>query len=168
MIIDNNFKNLYNNMIDELMRANSLSLPCKLIYEGSKFIECINCHIDPISHKSSNLYKSGGPINFSNGQICPYCNGAGGNYQENTEILNMMVLFDYKYWINFNSKIHSPEGLVQTISKFNDLPKIKNCNRLVIDTNTQNYTESFYQRNSEPQPCGLGNNSYIFTYWKKI
>lgn len=168
MIIDNNFKNLYNNMIDELMRANSLSLPCKLIYEGSKFIECINCHIDPISHKSSNLYKSGGPINFSNGQICPYCNGVGGNYQENTEILNMMVLFDYKYWINFNSKIHSPEGLVQTISKFNDLPKIKNCNRLIIDTNTQNYTESFYQRNSEPQPCGLGNNSYIFTYWKKI
>lgn len=168
MIINDGFKNLYNSMIDELLRANSLSLPCKLIYEGSKFSECVNCHIDPISHKSSNLYKSGGPITFADGQICPYCHGMGGEYQENYEVLNMMILFDYKYWINFNAKIHSPEGLVQTISKFSDFAKIKSCNQIIIDTNTQNYTESYYQRNSEPQPCGLGNNSYIFTYWKKI
>jgi len=167
-IINNDLKNLYHNMIDELLRQNSLSLPCKLIYEGSKFTECINCYIDPISHKSSNNYKAGGPIQFTDGQICPYCNGVGGEYIEQTDIVNMMVLFDYKYWINFNSKIHSPEGLVQTISKFDLYAKIKNCNKIIIDSNIQDYTESYYQRNSEPQPCGFGNSSYIFTYWKKI
>lgn len=167
-IITPDLKNLYKSMIDELLRSGSLSLPCKLIYEGSSFTECSNCYIDPISHKSSNIYKSGGPIQFGDGQICPYCRGLGGVYGENYDTLDLLVIFDYKYWINFNSKIHSPDGLVQTISKLEDYPKIKNCNKIIIDTTIQNYTESFYQRNSEPEPCGFGESSYFFTYWKKI
>lgn len=167
-IITNELKNLYKSMIDELIRPNSLSLPCKLIYEGSVFVECINCNPDPITHKSANTYKIGGPIVFSDGQICPYCRGLGGVYQEAYDIKNLLILFDYKYWINFNSKIHSPDGLVQTISKLEDYTKIRQCNRIVIDTNIQNYTESYYQRNSEPEPAGFGESSYFFTYWKKI
>lgn len=155
-------------MIDELLRVNSLSLPCKLIYEGSKFTECPNCVPDPISHKSSSIYKVGGPIVFADGQICPYCHGMGVDYSESSDIINMLVLFDYKNWINFNYRIHSPEGLVQTISKFTEYTKIKKCNKIIIDTNIQNYTESYFIRNSEPEPCGFGDSSYIFTFWKKI
>lgn len=167
-IITTELKNLYKTYIDELLRQNSLSLPCKLIYEASSFIECINCEIDPISHKSSSIYKSGGPLLFSDGQICPYCRGLGGSYEQSSDNINLLVLFDYKYWINFNSKVHSPEGLVQTISKLDDYMKIKQCNKIIIDTNIQNYTESYYQRNSEPEPAGFGESSYFFTYWKKI
>lgn len=167
-IITADLKNLYKSFIDELLRSGSLSLPCKLIYEGSTFVECLNCDIDPISHKSNNTYKTGGPIVFADGQICPYCRGIGGSYTENSDNIDLLVIFDYKYWINFNSKIHSPDGQVQTISKLEDYPKIKNCNKIIIDTNIQNYTESFYQRNSEPEPCGFGESSYFFTYWKKI
>lgn len=168
IIITQQLKDLYKTFIDELLRNSSLSLPCKLIYEGSSFTECSNCYLDPISHKSSNRYKSGGSIVFSDGQICPYCRGLGGLYEEAYDTKDLLVLFDYKYWVNFNSKIHSPDGLVQTISKLEDYQKIKNCNRLVVDTSIQNYTESFYQRNSEPQPAGFGESSYFFTYWKKI
>ena len=168
MIINNNFKNIYKTFIDELLRVDSLSLPCKLIYEGSSFIECSNCYTDPISHKSSSRYRSGGPLYFLDGQICPYCRGLGGVYEESFDLKNLLVLFDYKYWVNFNSKIHSPDGLVQTISKLEDYTIIKNCNKIIIDTNIQNYTESYYQRNSEPQPAGFGESSYFFTYWKKI
>jgi len=57
---------------------------------------------------------------------------------------------------------------VQTISKFEDYNKIKSCNKIIIDTSIQDYTESYFQRNSEPEPCGLGESSYIFTFWKKI
>jgi hypothetical protein len=167
-IISPELKNLYKTFINELLRTNSLSLPCRLIYEGSLFNECINCNIDPISHKSSNTYKNGGPLLFSDGQICPYCRGLGGVYSEAYDTVDFMVLFDYKYWINFNSKVHSPEGLVQTISKFSDFQKIKKANRIIIDTSIQDYTESYFQRNSEPEPCGFGESSYLFTYWKKI
>ncbi len=167
-IITNELKNLYKSFIDELLRTNSLSLPCKLIYEGSSFTECTNCNIDPISHKSSNTYKSGGPLVFADGQICPYCRGLGGQYEQDYDIKDLLVLFDYKYWVNFNSKVQSPDGLIQTISKLEDYPKLKQCNKLIVDTNIQNYTESYYQRNSEPQPAGFGESSYFFTYWKKI
>lgn len=167
-IITSDLKNLYKNFIDELLRENSLSLPCKLIYDSSFFVECINCIVDPISHKSSSMYKSGGPLLFSDGQICPYCRGLGGNYTEGSETLHLLTLFDYKYWIGFNSKIHSSDGLVQTISKLVDYPKIKTCNKIIIDTNISNYTENLFQRNSDPEPCGLGESSYFFTFWKKI
>jgi hypothetical protein len=167
-IISTDLKNLYKTMIDELLRSNSLSLPCKLIYDTSVFTQCINCETDPISHKSSNIYKSGGPLSFANGQICPYCRGLGGLNTESSETLDMLVIFDYKYWFNFNSKIHSPDGLVQTICKMKDFPKVSKCNKIIIDTNILNYTESLFQRNSEPQPAGFGESSYIFTFWKKI
>lgn len=167
-IITQDLKNLYKSFIDELLRTNSLSLPCKLIYSGSSFTECSNCNLDPISHKSSNTYKSGGPLLFMDGQICPYCRGLGGTYTEAYDTTDFLVIFDYKYWINFNSKVHSPDGLVQTISKFSDYQKIRSCSKIIIDTSIQNYTESYFERNSEPEPCGFGESSYIFTYWKKI
>ena len=167
-IISLDFKNLFNTCIDELLRTNSLSLPCKLIHEGSSFDECPNCYIDPLSHKSNNRYKNGGSLPFTDGQICPYCRGIGGVHNEAYDNIDLLVVFDYKYWTNFNSKIHSPDGLVQTISKLQDYMKIKKCQKIIIDTNLTNYTENYYQRNSDPQPAGLGNSEYFFTYWKKI
>lgn len=167
-IITNDLKNLYRSLIDELLKSGSLSLPCKLFYDQSLFNECINCKIDPISHKSANIYKSNGPIPFTDGQICPYCRGLGGSYQESYDITDLLVVFDYKHWINFNSRLHDPDGLVQTINSKNDYQKIKNCNKIIIDTNLQNYTENYFQRNSEPQPAGFGDNQYFFTFWKKI
>jgi hypothetical protein len=167
-IITSDLKNLYKSFIDELLRENSLSLPCKLLYDSSSFTECANCIVDPVSHRSSNMYKSGGPLSFADGQICPYCRGLGGVYSEGSDILNLLVLFDYKSWINFNAKINSPDGLVQTISKLADYPKIKSCNKIIIDTNISNYTQNYFQRNSDPEPCGFGESSYFFTFWKKI
>lgn len=167
-IITNELKNLYANFIDELLRNNSLSVPCKLIYDQSSFNECPNCKIDSISHKSSNIYKPGGPILFADGQICPFCRGLGGSYQESYDIIDMLVIFDYRHWINFNSRLNNPDGLIQTISHKNDHPKIKNCNKIIVDTRIQDYTEHYFQRDSEPQPAGFGDNLYFFTFWKKI
>lgn len=167
-IISKELKSLYKQFIDELLRENSLSLPCKLVYDSSLFVECPNCNTDPVSHKSSNTYKENGPLVFADGQICPYCRGLGGSYQDASEIINMLVIFDYKYWMDFDSKVHQPDGMVQTISKLEDYSKIKNCNKIIIDTNLSNYTENYFQRNSDPRPCGFGESSYFFTLWKKI
>jgi hypothetical protein len=168
MIINNELKSVYKTFIDELFRSGSLSLPCKLLYSTSVFTECSNCYIDPITHKSSSRYKENGPLEFTNGQICPYCRGVGGLYSEVSDNIDLLVLFDYKTWINFNSKIHVPNGLIQTINKLENYTNIKNCTKLIVDTNIQNYTESYYQRDSEPEPCGFGDSSYFFTFWKKI
>ena len=167
-IITPELKELYKSFIDELLRHNSLSLPCQLIHDSSTITPCINCIIDPLSNRSSNMYNGQGPVSFADGQICPYCHGMGGLYSAATESLDMLVIFDYKYWVGFDSKVHRPDGMVQTITKLEDLPKIMNCNKIIIDTRITNYTESYFQRNSEPQPAGFGESSYFFTFWKKI
>jgi hypothetical protein len=37
---------------------------------------CNNCYPDPISKKSTGVYRKGGPSPFT-GKICPVCNGTG-------------------------------------------------------------------------------------------
>lgn len=167
-LITPELKNLYKTMIDSLLAENALSLPCTLIYENSGKDECPNCEIDPMSGRSSNAYKSGGPIQFLNGQICPVCNGDGYTFDSKEENINLLVLFQYKYWINFNSNINSPDGMIQTICGTDLLPKVKAANRLIVDTNLTGLTRNYFVRFSDPEPAGLGDTGYIFTFWKKI
>lgn len=167
-IITNELKTLYKTMIDSLLEENALSLPCKLIYEHSNKTQCNNCDIDPLSGRSANIYKTGGPVNFINGQLCPVCGGDGYLFDKKEENINLLVIFQYKYWINFNTNINSPDGIIQTICGMEHLPKIKNANRLLIDSDLTGVTRNLFSRFSDPEPAGFGESSYIFTFWKKI
>lgn len=167
-LITNELKQVYKQMIDSLIQEGALSLKCKLIYENSDKTQCTNCEIDPMSGKSSNLYNNSGPVPFINGQICPVCGGEGYLFDSKEEVINLLVLFQYKYWINFNSNINSPDGMIQTICGMELLPKLKNANRLIVDTNLDGITRNIFARTSDPEPAGFGDSSYIFTFWKKI
>lgn len=167
-IITKEFQNLFVDMIDSLLVEGSLSLPCELIYENSAKEECPNCEIDPLSKRSANIFKPNGPINFLKGQICPYCSGEGYLYKSHDDKVNLLVLFDYKHWIGFKNDVKAADGMIQTICGIDLLPKIRNTNRLIIDTNLSGLTRNEFIRDSDPQPAGLGSNQYIFTFWKKI
>lgn len=167
-LITSELKQAYKQMIDSLIKEGALSLRCKLIYENATRTQCSNCDIDPMSGRSSNLYKTGGPISFINGQICPVCNGDGYLLDSVEEVVHLLVLFQYKYWINFNTNINSPDGMIQTICGMELLPKIKNANRLIVDTQLDGLTRNYFTRFSDPEPAGFGDSSYIFTFWKKI
>ena len=82
------YKDIYNSMIDTILASTGLTVPCTLVYESTKLQQCPNCIYDPISKKSANLYKSGGPLVFSNGQTCPYClgNGTTSNYSSEEKV----------------------------------------------------------------------------------
>lgn len=168
MIINHEFKNIFKTMIDSLIVEGSLSVPCTIVYENSAKEECINCEIDPLSKRSSGIYKSGGPVPFTDGNICPYCGGIGFLQSSKEECVNLLVLFDYKTWINFKSDVKAPDGMIQTICGIDLLPKIKNANRLIVDNNLNGLTRNIFTRDSDPEPAGLGDNQYIFTFWKKI
>lgn len=167
-MITSHFKNLFKSMIDSLLVEGSLSVPCTIVYENSLKEECSNCEIDPLSKRSSGLYKTGGPIPFTDGNICPYCGGVGFLQSSKEEVVHLLVLFDYKTWINFKSDIKAPEGMIQTICGIELLSKIKNANRLIVDNNLNGLTRNIFARDSDPEPAGLGDNQYIFTFWKKI
>lgn len=172
-MIDNiNFsdlKNIYNTAINSLIGQDGLAVPCKVIYNSSKQAICSNCIFDPISQRSSNMYNNTGPAPFAPMGICPVCNGYGIIDLTPEETVYLAILFDSKYWLNWDSKsINITNNMAQSISNISLLPKLQNAKEIIIDTTIAGYGHRRYSRVNDPEPCGLGHNNYIITMWQKI
>jgi hypothetical protein len=159
------FKAIYNEAIDILLASTGLTTPCKLIFESTKLQQCPNCIYDSISKKSSNRYKSGGPINFSNGQTCPYCLGVGTTSNSIADELVYFALITNSK--NFINVVNTPDIVAQTICSIDYLSKIRQCSKIIFNTDIAGLSNNIFIRQSEPQPVGLGDNRYIFTNWKR-
>lgn len=168
-LITNEFKSLFNNAIDTIIAQNGLSVPCRLKYSGeTNSTLCPNCEYDSISKLSANIHKAGGPIDFPDNHICPVCMGMGIVKSDASEILYMSAIFDSKYFVNWSTNVvNIPGGMVQTICPMVYLPKVRNANEIVFDTNIENYGNYSYERAGDPMPAGLGDNRYIITMWKR-
>jgi len=164
-IITSNLKELYTNMINSLLEDDSLTVPCRLVYTGSKWTLCPNCLTSPITGRSTNIYNGTGPAPFTQ-STCSICNGIGKLNTQSTEIIYMAVLWNYKDWIGV--QINSPAGLVQTLSKIDTLDNIKRANEILVDTNIEQYVKHRFQRLGEPNAIGLGASSYVLTMWERI
>lgn len=163
-------KTLYNQTIDALISQQGLALPCYILYSNTNPQTCPNCVFDPISNRSLNMYNGTGAYSFPDNGICPVCNGLGFDSVNKQEAVSLTVLFDSKYWFNWNSKsnaIRVPDGSIQTICKTDLLPKIRNADKILIDASKTKYGSYFYTRGNDPELAGLGDTSYIFTIWHR-
>lgn len=169
-LINQDFKNIFNNAIDSLLEDNALTLPCKIIYDNQiNNTYCNNCIFDNISLLSSNIYNGTGPSPFQEGSVCPVCLGLGlSKNTKASETVYLAFIFDSRYFLNINSKvINIPDGSVQSLCSINLLQKIKNASEIIFDSNLTNIGHFKYERASDPEPLGLGENRYIITLWKK-
>lgn len=165
-IINSEFKQIFKNAIDALLESTALTLPCRLVFPG-KTSPCPNCKFNPATGKSANVYLTGGPIPFTKG-LCPVCKGEGVKYSEATsDGLYFAVLYDHKRWIAMPFTPTSPETSVQTICAVSYLTDIKNAKEIIINTDLESKVIQRYVREGEPQPYGLGEDSYIATIWKR-
>jgi hypothetical protein len=81
----------------------------------------------------------------------------------------MAVIFDSKYWFNWDSKsVNISNNMAQSICSISLLPKLQNAKEIIIDTTIAGYGNRRYTRVNEPEVCGLGENRYIITMWQKI
>jgi len=167
-LITPEFKQIFKDSIDTLLAQNSLSVPCILKYENTKRELCYNCVFDPISQRSSNNPKSDAVQPFPFGSVCPVCMGFGYNDTSSDETVNLAIIFDSKYWLNWGSESSRiSTGMVQSLCKIELLPKFKNCKEMIMDTNLSNYDNYRYSLAGDPQPAGLGSNDYIIAMWEK-
>lgn len=155
--------------MDMLLANNGLTTECVLNFGVSKKNICANCIFDANLKKSSNKYKPGGPVPFATGQICPYCNGIGYYGETNSEIVYLAVIWEYKKWINPPPRdVAIPDGMVQTISSMELLSSIRKCKDMDIKYPGALNKYHKFQLQGEPNPAGLGDNSYLVCMWKKI
>jgi hypothetical protein len=171
-IISSDLQLIYNNAINALLESSSsLSVPCRFVYEGTNSNLCPNCYFDYTTGRSSNTYVPGGPISFNQGQ-CPYCRGVGKLYEDSTEDIYMMVVWNYKDFVLWNIKqstnLESPEGLAQTISAITTMDNVMKASYVILDTNITPYETQKFKRYAPPNPAGLGTDSFILTLWERI
>jgi hypothetical protein len=163
MIITQDLKNIYKNTINELISSHGLTNQCVLSFNNGATDYCDNCLFDPVSKISSNIYNGIGPRSFIDYTICPECMGLGVKQNNTkTKTLSLAVIFDSKYFINFNAKvINIPDISIQTICHKNSALDIRNCSSMSINNVS-------YERAGDVNPVGLGDLDFIFTNWKKL
>jgi hypothetical protein len=169
-IISPQLKKTFNNAIDSLLENKALSLPCKIIYDNLiSNVYCNNCIFDNISLLSSNIYNGTGPNSFGEGSVCPVCLGSGFlKSGTSNETIYLAFIFDSKYFLNLNNKVlNVPDSYIQSICDIKLLSKIKNAKEIVFDNNINTLSYFKYERVSDPEPLGFGDNKYIIVMWKK-
>ncbi len=169
-IITSEMKLMFTNMIDALLEQNALTLTCRVIYGGSKVTVCPNCVYDPMTKKSSNRYKTGGPVSFPNGQLCPVCAGIGSVPTETDEELSLMVIFDSLEWVKLagnNRTAHTAQEYTLTFSKLNTYTQLKQAKEIIIDTSIEDTVYNRFVRVGQPQILGFGASSYCMFKWER-
>jgi hypothetical protein len=167
MVDFNLLQNVYKKQMDMLLASTGLTTLCEFNFGISKQNICPNCIYDVGLKKSSGKYKTGGPIPFTLGKICPYCNGVGFYGEQKSTIGYLAIIWDYKKWINPPPTINNPEGFIQTICDKTYLNDIRKCKDITIIYN-ETGSNPVFKLYGQPNPAGLGDNNYLFCIWEKI
>jgi hypothetical protein len=170
-IISPEFKSIYKSAIDELLSKNGLATQVKITYlrNVQPSDDCNNCIVDPIYKRSTGKYNNTGPEPFSDGSVCPVCNGDGYKIPNADDTCYMGVLTSEKSWIDIgldNTKL--PEGSIQTVCTADLAQKIKNSYSLTIVDNNGINNNLSYERNGDITYLGLGSHDYAITMWKRL
>lgn len=151
-----------------LLAGDGLATSVSFIFSGGKKNLCPNCIYDENLSKSANKYKSGGPVPFNLGQLCPYCNGVGYYHASVAESGHLAILWNNKDWINPPTNIALTNDLIQTICDKTYLSPIANCTEMHIGYPSSGNQPQKFHLFSDPTPVGLGDNNYLFCFWKRV
>ena len=156
---------IYKEAVDEMITK--LGINCTLVYPG-RLTQCINCNYNALAGRSTNTYKTGGPMPFSVG-ICPLCGGEGSiKEEETTETIQLRVYWTPKEWKQIGIPINVPDADVITMGYLSDYPKIKAANFIVINSDQEAYAHWRFEKSGEGYPHGFLKDRYIATLWKRI
>lgn len=130
-----------------------------------------NCIADPIGNKSSNRWKTGGPIPFANGSICPLCSGDGKRAEDTYDTIKLLCNWEpKKFWNPVPSlNLRKGKGILQTKGFISDMPKILKADHLIFQTSMEPYLDNKYKLISEPgDRSNIIQNRYFVCTWEQI
>lgn len=165
MIINQDLKNLYKIMIDEILSSHGLTNQCTLYFDGNTDY-CNNCLFDRSVGQSSNVYNGSGPAPFDDYTMCPVCLGSGKTLlNSSVKEMYLAVILDSKYFINLNNKLVDISNItMQTICSKNYFQDLRSCSYIVIN----DHPNTKYERIDDANLVGLGDLDYIIFNWRKV
>ena len=159
MQIPDNLFTMYNNAADDFINFN-FGRVCRLYYP-SKPLVCPNCIIDTITNQSTGLYNGTGPVAFTNGMICPVCNGAGFKENEITEDIKFRIYESPNIWNKVAANIVSQNTIAVIYGFITDLPKIQQMNSLLLDYENIGYGSRRCVLDGNPKEHGFNKRYFI-------
>lgn len=156
------------------MLSSQMAPTCILVYPSQK-LECPNCIVSPFGG-SSGQYKSGGPISFVSGQVCPYCQGAGIIETASTDTLKLLIDWNPKSMksplkrqnVGNDTPLYSAEDVIQVQGYITDLQKFRQSIQVRIQSDLANYDYWVFEKEGEPIPYGLSHNSFFSCMLKRV
>lgn len=145
---------------------------CSLIYQGV-LEPCSNCVYDHIGKKSSGRYRTGGPLQFPDGTVCPMCHNAGNvRTTEYTEDIKMTIDFNLtgekKKFPKTLTNIRFTDTTIRTRGLLTDMPKLQKCVEMRINDASSPYNNWRYTMASEPtDDFVFVRNKYFTVYWER-
>lgn len=151
-------------MADALI--DDLGLTCTLVFPAVAS-ECPNCLFDLSTGRSANIYRAGGPIEFADHTVCPWCGGEGKRTENPTDEVTLRV-----YWggMEVNAAIrqfqslpagfNSKDALLFVIGYMNDMAKFERSESLIVN-NPMTTQEVRCEKVSHTAPWGFRKNRYF-------
>ena len=140
--------------------------PITLVYPEVRE-ECPNCTYN--GFRSNGIYKSGGPYPFTDGGLCPWCEGAGYKMIETSQVISARIYYSRKDWVKVGAQVQLANAAAQIIAKITDLPKLQQCKYCIPNyyPNIDNYNNPKLTRISDFYPQGFLQNpvQYVVTFW---
>ncbi len=154
----------YNELGDAMI--SNFGVRCTLVYP-EKRDECTNCTLVGFGGRSTSIYKAGGPLAFTNGMVCPLCEGRGFKITENTEKIRLRVYWNRKDWVDVGFQVDVPDNIIQTIGYMTDMPKIDKSKNLIVHETISGYGTMRFTRQGDSYPHGFKQDRYVVTFWSR-
>lgn len=161
---DSFFKSFNNMIMDELEEFITLYYP-------EKREECPNCYIDTFAGimKTVSKYKNNGPMPFTNGMPCPYCDGNGYKSIEQKENIPGRIYTENKNYQTFKN-LNLSSGQILFVCRIDFFTKILMSKYMRPVTEIHDLTIEKYELVGQPEHTGFTINpvKYITSIWKKV
>ena len=81
--------------------------------------------------------------------------------------IKLKVYWDFKQFVKVGGDIAIPDGSIQTVSMFSDVPALMKAAALIVHKDIKGYREYRFVRFGDPIPMGLKQNRYAACFWKR-
>lgn len=142
---------------------------CMLVYPP-RWVECANC-VPGLGGQPSNRWKTGGPLPFPAGSVCPLCGGQGRRAEEETELVHVSCEWNPRefQFLFPNVNVRAPFSTLKTKSFLSLAPKLSRCDHLRMQVPVDGITLRKFQLASQPgDVSSIVQDRYCVAYWKQV
>jgi hypothetical protein len=127
-----------------------------ILYFPSSVDECANCVQDPMTGRSSAIFKEGGPVPFRNHTTCPVCAGEGRALLPPSAVMPCRIYWEPSSYKNLAvSSLESPDGIVRIIAYAIHSTQLQRATQIEIATGDPIMGNIKCKREGPPLPHGL-------------